>query len=401
VGTFLQRFSFNRVFNVAMVFAHEVPQPFWNGSMITIEWGGKPRPNHLKLVSSSLAVTTRGSPEHALPDPPHDWKFLLVYWGVLAIGFAVHSIIMYFKEEEEKKKTRRTSLVTEVEGEEVTQDLPDSTYALPIACALGLVQRPNGQILPLWVASIFAFCCTAIQTYTVILFYDAIDKSARPITTMGTAEGHLKPFATNQMKLVMTVFLCLFSLEDSQQFLKVLRQTLIAHPSEFHKNKKSQDSEGGTVEPDQLHDLHPQLRMRMSFKEQTVSLVNPPIRVFLLLFPAAQFFCLLQASSVGVCALMSEQSVLTVISDAVSICFVTQLDDMMWKFASAAFGLKSDLTVKLHKGSLMGFEPSTEALLRSSVWFPLALMWFFLLYGMRTNHLPEFPNPLVALGVSG
>lgn len=374
-----------------MVFLRAQPQrTLWNGSVITVDWGGKPQPKHLELVSSSLAVERGSSTQQFAPSAPVDWTFVLVYWSLIAIAFIVFVVLSYYRDHKTRKLTRRGSLSKEVLAEPVEDDLPDSTYALPLACALGLVQTPDDQNLPLWVGSILAFSVTFIQAYTVILLYDAIDLSAQPITVKGASPGHIKPFSTNQMKVFMTVFLSIFSTEESVQFLKIWRLTLLVHPYQFESqsNAKTVDSPFDEIP------LSPEGPKELKWYDL-------PIRVWLLLFPVAQFFCLLQASAVGVCALMSEQSGLMVISDAVGICFVSQLDDLMWKFASAAFGLTADLKVKLRKGSRISFEPSTEASIRSSMWFPLALMWFLFIYAMRNNHLPVLPNPLVPLGLSG
>mmetsp|Transcript_58779 Transcript_58779/g.102861 ORF Transcript_58779/g.102861 Transcript_58779/m.102861 type:complete len:349 (+) Transcript_58779:43-1089(+) len=342
--------------------SHDVP--VWNGSIVTIDWGGKPHPHVVSTIASSL---TTGNNEVRSTGYDNNWIFALIFWALMLLLFLIveYIVVSYHRKHVQEHTAEDIEMVKEEEGTE----LPDSIYALPLACAFGQVQFFNGTDVPVFLAATVALPSWLCQCATLVMVYDWIQKAATPITAVPDCQWKSSPFSTNATKFLMSFYLSTFSATDSEQFLRILRETLLAVLSNSG-------------------------RFGSTFRV-------PSLQAMLIVYPIAHFTSLVMTACVGICVLLSAQSVPLVVTGAVGMCFVTQVDDIMWKFVSLGLGLNADLKVKHRIGEKRGFRPQTESLFRALVWFPVAMMLYLYLDAMMTDRLPWLPNPLVPLGLSG
>lgn len=348
-----------------MLFRHGHEPIHFNSSNVTINLGGMPHQHLVNMIIESLVPRSWEEHDHVPQQHLHEghpWMFFSVYWGSLIIIFLV---VEFLIEVCHRRHVRQHEVkdVEDFQKDDVIA-LPDTTYALPLACAVRQVRFPNGQPVPLWAGSITSIIVAIAQYVCVVVIYDWIDKSAPPITEHPDSTWKKNAFTVNLMKFMMIFYLSVFSASDSLQFFTIVRHTLLTEKA------KEKHHEGY-------------------------------IPIVLLAFPLMHLICLLITAVVGVSVILAQQSVTMVITGAVGMCFVTQVDDLMWKFGSAAFGVDADLQLTYKAGDQRGFDPAIETLIRASQWFVLATMQYMYFASLITNRLPWLPNPLEWLGLSG
>lgn len=293
----------------------------------------------------------------------HGWLdcFVVIYWGCVVLFFALMAFRMAYYPEKvhllfsgEAKSSmnrspsfRRTASVRTADDGLVTRTLATDFWSLCVLINYGQVQDWRGRPARPLPWYLLAFCMGLMQLSALAFILEGINPHASPWTTTPSAHWVRSGTSVNCMKFIMVSFL---GLSVTTEASGAYRNWVSA--AQFMPEEKD----------------------------------SPPPTIFAVLVPCFHYLITLGTILGGVAVVLSCQQTPSILYNSLAILFITQVDEVVYKYCSEMFGLKVDWEVPAPELHALEWKPM---LFRQFV-VGLPMLWGFSLLGRAwyTNTMP-------------